>query len=288
MRDDFVALILSHGRPDRVETYKTLRGAGYTGPIRILVDDEDETVDEYRERYPGEVVVFSKSEIEPTFDTGDNFVHRRGVIIYARNVAKKIAEELGFRYFIQLDDDYGQWYYRYDRDLNYGSFRIRKTMDDLLESLVEFLATTPTRTICLSQGGDHIGGRKRKIGMKRKAMNTFVCDVQRPFDFFGRINEDVNTYVTDGRRGELFLTIENAQVNQLATQSNAAGMTEVYLEGGTYLKTFYSVLYAPSAVKVSTLQDPRSPHVRIHHAINWNATAPKIVRESVRKTRRPR
>lgn len=284
MRDDFVALILSHGRSDRVATYKTLRGAGYTGPIRIVVDDEDETVDEYHRRYPGEVVVFSKEDAAKLFDVGDNQTSRRGVV-YARNACWKLAKELGFRYFIQLDDDYGSWFYRYDRDLNYGSFRIRSSMDDLFESMVRFLETTSSRTICMSQGGDHIGGKKKKIGLKRKAMNTFVCDVERPIEFVGRINEDTNAYTIGGLRGDLFFTIENAQVNQLATQSNDRGLTDLYLDLGTYAKTFYTVLYAPACCKVSTLSDPRSPHLRIHHLINWNATAPKIVRESVRKPR---
>ncbi|HHV0077680.1 hypothetical protein [Escherichia coli] len=30
MRDDFCAFILTHGRPDKVLTYRTLRRAGYT------------------------------------------------------------------------------------------------------------------------------------------------------------------------------------------------------------------------------------------------------------------
>ena len=284
MRDDFVAIILSHGRADRVETYKTLRSAGYTGPIRIVVDDEDNSLDEYQEKYPGEVLVFSKKEISKTFDVGDS---RRDFssVIYARNAAPSLVKSLGYKYFIELDDDYSSWFYRYDRDLNYGSFRIRRTMDDLFEAMIEFLESTPTKTICMSQGGDHIGGRKKKIGLKRKAMNTFVCDVDRPYQFVGRMNDDVNTYVVEGLRGGLCFTIENAQVNQLATQSNAGGLTEMYLDSGTYVKSFYSVLYAPAAVKISTLQDPRSPHVRIHHAINWNAVAPKIVRASIRKSR---
>ncbi|EFC6976332.1 hypothetical protein DFZ72_21860 [Escherichia coli] len=39
MRDDFCAFILTHGRPDKVLTYRTLRRAGYTGKIFIVVDD---------------------------------------------------------------------------------------------------------------------------------------------------------------------------------------------------------------------------------------------------------
>lgn len=34
------------------------------------------------------------------------------------------------------------------------------------------------------------------------------------------------------------------------------------------------------------LGDHRSPHYRIHHKIDWNATAPKILREQWRKTAR--
>ena len=42
MMDNFVALILSHGRPDRVYTYKSLQKAGYTGPVYIVIDNEDD------------------------------------------------------------------------------------------------------------------------------------------------------------------------------------------------------------------------------------------------------
>ena len=286
MRDDFAAFILTHGRPNSVHTYKSLRSSGYTGRIFLVVDDEDKTVDEYRELYGDEVLQFSKAEIEKTFDTGDNFKDKRGVIVYARNACFGLARKVGVRYFIQLDDDYCSWFYRYDRDMNYGSFRIKKTMDLLFESIVDFLSSTTAKTICLSQGGDHIGGRKKSIGLKRKAMNTFVCDVERPFKFMGRINEDVNTYTLEGLRGNIFLTVMNAQVNQLLSQSNEAGMTGVYLDGGTYLKTFYSVLYSPSCVKVDTLAGNYTPHRRIHHRVNWNAATPKILREEHRKASR--
>ena len=56
----------------------------------------------------------------------------------------------------------------------------------------------------IAQGGDFIGGAKSlnfRKGILRKAMNTFICDTERPFTFVGRINEDVNTYVTLGSRG---------------------------------------------------------------------------------------
>ena len=78
---------------------------------------------------------------------------------------------------------------------------------------------------------------------KRKAMNSFICDTEKPFQFVGRINEDANSYTCGQRKGLLFLTIMAAQLIQKQTQSNAGGMTDLYLDSGTYVKTFYSIMY---------------------------------------------
>lgn len=59
-------------------------------------------------------------------------------------------------------------------------------------------------------------------------------------------------------------------------------MTDVYLNRGTYVKSFYTVLFAPSAVKVSMMT---TKYERIHHLIDWNAAVPKIVPEKFRKPR---
>jgi hypothetical protein len=147
--------------------------------------------------------------------------------------------------------------------------------------LLNYFIGTPCLAIAMSQGGDFIGGSQKGNWpcLRRKCMNTIICAIDRPFEFFGRINEDVNTYVTLGRRGHLFFTVLPVKILQLITQSNAGGMAELYLDSGTYLKTFYSVMYSPSCVKVGTMGDPRGGQVRIHHKINWHHCAPKILRE---------
>lgn len=284
MRDDFCAFILTHGRPDRVHTYNTLLRAGYTGKVYIVIDDEDKTEHEYRKRFGDKVLQFSKSEIAKTFDEGDNFNDRRA-IIYARNACWDLARQVGVKYFIQLDDDYNSGFYiRFNSSLEYGNTpRIKKGLDELFGAMLDYYVSIPALSIALSQGGDHIGGNKERPGLKRKCMNSFICSVDRPFQFFGRINEDVNAYTTLARRGMLFFTVIQAQVNQLATQSNQGGMTETYVDGGTYIKSFYSVMYSPSCVQVGILGDTRSPHYRLHHKINWHHCAPKILRESHRK-----
>lgn len=286
MREDFCVLILTHGRPDRVFTARALETHGYTGKVFFVVDDEDKTLPAYRARYGDKVVTFSKAAIAERFDEGDNLRDRRS-IFYARNAAFDIAREVGCRYFIELDDDYSGFYYRFDAAGRYGAWKL-EPLDWLFSALCDFLAATPFASVAISQGGDHIGGAasKRVIGAKRKAMNSFVCDVERRFAFVGRINEDVNTYTAEQRRGVAFLSFMAAQVNQRATQSNAGGMTELYLDAGTYTKSFYSVMYAPSGVRLSVLGDPRvggTGYRRIHHEVDWNAVAPCIVRERYRK-----
>ena len=84
MRNDFCAFILSHGRSENVKTYGLLRKLGYTGPIYIVVDNEDSTVDKYIEIFGEEnVVVFNKPFISNTFDTCDNQDNRKAIVMHA-------------------------------------------------------------------------------------------------------------------------------------------------------------------------------------------------------------
>jgi len=285
MRDDFCAFILTHGRPDRVRTYATLQRAGYTGKVFIVIDDEDKAADEYRKRYGDKVLQFCKAGMDATLDTGDNFGGRTSTI-WPRNSFWDLARQVGCRYFIQLDDDYTDFSIRFNHSGDGCRIKITR-IDKVFESMVEFLINTPTVSIALAQTGELIGGTDQSGGncrkLRRKAMNSFVCDTTRPFMFFGRMNEDVNTYVTEGRRGHLFFTIMQAMLSQVQTQANAGGMSTLYLECGTYVKSFYTVMYAPSCAKIGTLGDFRSPRFRIHHRINWHNTAPKILREECKK-----
>ena len=281
-KNNFAALILTHGRPDRVITYSTLRRYGYTGKIIIVIDDQDKAMDSYLEKYGEDVAIFSKKEIAKTFDSADNFSNQ-GTIIYARNASFDIAEKLGYKYFIQLDDDYVKFDFRFDKALNYRP-KMAYNLDKVFDAFVKLIQKTNIKSICMSQGGDFIGGSESgfadKIKFKRKAMNSFVCSVDKKFTFFGRINEDVNTYTRLGNLGDIFLTTNQISLTQKQTQQNSGGMTGVYLTSGTYVKSFYSVMYMPSSVKISRIGNADR---RIHHKIKWKNTIPMILRESVKK-----
>lgn len=280
--DKFAVFILTHGRPDRVVTYRTLRKQGYTGDIYLIVDNEDATVDRYRENYGDKVIVFDKLAISKTFDTGDNFEDRRAVV-YARNACWDIARRLGLDYFLQLDDDYTKFNYKFTARL-VSTEKPINNLDAVFEAVLRYYKSANILTLALGQNGDVIGGVKsttlNKIYLKRKAMNSFFCSTGRPFQFVGRVNEDVNTYTSLGNRGGLIGTIFSAAIIQQETQSNTGGMTDLYLNEGTYIKSFYPVMYCPSFVKVYSMGHT---HKRLHHKIKWDRAVPKILNPDWRK-----
>lgn len=282
MRDDFGVFILSHGRPDTVASTITAlttggsRSGGYTGKWWIVLDTEDPTADQYADRWGRErILTFDKDEIAQTFDLADNG-GSRGVIIYARNASAELARNLNLTYYMQLDDDYTYFAHRYEHDgilsYTYG----RNQLDSVFEAFVEFLDASGALTVAFAQAGDFIGGVHGSFRrpVLRKAMNTFIARVDRPIRFVGRINEDVNTYVWRGMQGDLFLTSTDFAIDQKNTQTQGGGMTGAYLDGGTYNKSFYTVMFAPSCAKISTIG--MSSH-RVHHHITWNNAVPAIV-----------
>lgn len=279
---NFAVFILTHGRPLKVHTYNSLLKHGHTGDIYIIIDNEDTQAEAYKQTYGDKVIVFDKKTISETFDQGDNFEDRRA-IVYARNACFDIAKELGIKYFMQFDDDYTAFSYRFTSKGEY-LHRPIKNLDVIFDAMLYYYKTINVKSIAMAQSGDFLGGENGPYGkgkkIFRKCMNTFLCSTDRPFQFVGRINEDVNTYTNVQSRGNVFLTFSNLAINQLATQSNSGGMTELYLDSGTYIKSFYTVMYSPSCCKIVPMGET---HRRLHHRIKWKNAVPVILNESYKK-----
>lgn len=276
---DYAVIIPTHGRYDRVFTIDSLRKSGYTGEIYLLCDDEDKQLEQYKEKYRDKVLVFSKDDYAGKFDKMDNF-GSKACVVYARNAVWDFAKKIGLKYFIVCDDDYMALEYRITADGGYYAKKI-KNADGVFAAYVNFLKTSGVDTVCFAQGGDYIGGKdnsKVKNGFKvsRKMMNLYFFSADKPIEFKGTINEDLTSSVTEGQRGQIILTSLMNSVVQKETQTNAGGLTEIYLELGTYTKSFYSVMAAPSCVKIASMGDG---HLRIHHAVTWKNAVPKIIRE---------
>lgn len=287
MPDDLAALILTNRRPDNVRTYGALRKHGYSGPIVLVVDDEDPTLPDYLNRYGEEVQVFSRRRAAQLTDMADNFLDARDSVVVARNAAWGVAEQLGYRDFMVLDDDYSGFSHRYDGE-NVFRYCPIQNLDAVWSAMRRFFRATDLVTLAMMQGGDFLGGARgssvyvHKIMMARKAMNSFLCSTDRPFRFSGRTNEDVTAYCLLGAQGLLFGSVNQVDLGQARTQQQPGGMTDIYRQQGTYVKSFYTVLHCPSFVNVSMMN---SREVRIHHQVQWSYAVPKILPPELQKPR---
>jgi len=281
-------LILTHRRPDRQYTLQMLERQGYTGPVYLVVDDMDPTLGEYQDRYGEQVLVFSKADIRRTFDVGDN-LPGSAAVVFARNGARVLAEGLGLTHYVELDDDYQYMAFNYDpqgRAAHFDSSNL-PNLDRVFAAYFNALDAMPERVVSLAmaQTGDFIG---RVVGQPlyvrpniyRKAMNVFFHRLDRPYQFPGRINEDVNAYTYLAGLGTLHMTHPMMYVYQLRTQQNPGGMTVDYLDKGTWVKTAYSILRRPDAVRAQELGPVNR---RVHHRIDWERAVPRIVRETIKR-----
>lgn len=254
MRDDFCVFILCYGRPDNCDTLKTLLNSGYTGKYFLVLSNDDNSVAKYISNFGNDhIIIFDKNDIH--FDCMDTFGNKK-CVVYARNACFEIAKKIGVRYFLELDDDYTHIRFRYESKGKLST-RYCKDADELFTIMIDLLNSSDSiYSVALAQTGDYIGGLNSAMisGRSiRKCMNSFFCDVKKQFDFTGTFNEDVNTYTALQSKGPVFLTVQHASINQRDTQQTTGGMVDIYNEFGTYVKSFYSVICCPSAVKINMM-----------------------------------
>ena len=282
MENNFCIFIISHGRPNDIITLKTLNKAGSKLPYYIVIDNEDKTELEYYKNYGDKVLKFNKKEYSLKVDNFDNSGNLR-TTTHARNSCFDFAKQLGYEYFLVLDDDYTEFKMRINHKLEHptGRYLIIKNIDNMFFNTLEYYKNSNFTSICYSQGGDWFGGGTNfNKKPKRKAMNSFFCSINRPFQFISRLNEDVNTYMSLGNKENVFMTIPFIQIDQMQTQKTAGGMSEAYLNSGTYTKSFYTIMCRPDCTKINKMGRTNK---RFHHLINWTFANPVIINEKYKK-----
>lgn len=282
MNNDFCIFIISHGRPDGIETIKTLKLAGSQLPYFIVIDNEDNKAIRYYEKYGDVVKQFNKKYYASLVDNFDNSGNYR-TTTHARNACFDLAKKLGFKYFLVLDDDYTSFKFRINGKLLHPEScpNLTAGIDEIFLSVLKYFINGSFLSVCLSQGGDWFGGETNfNKKPKRKAMNSFFCSTDRRFNFISRLNEDVNTYMYLGHTGNVFLTIPFIQLDQKPTQLSSGGMSEAYINSGTYVKSFYTVMCRPDCTMINKMGRTEK---RFHHLIDWASAVPCIIDEKYKK-----
>jgi hypothetical protein len=171
-------------------------------------------------------------------------------------------------------------YYYFGHRGEHGAKKTKK-LDEVFKIFVTYLINTPIKALAFCQGGDHIGGYDHnKTPCKRKVMNSFICKTNSPFSFYGSMNDDVNMYVQNGLRGDIYLTYLRFQLDQKDSQSVDGGLSNLYKSYGTYVKSFYTVMLSPSSVNIKLMGESST---RLHHSINWKNQVPMILSEDFKK-----
>lgn len=294
---DFVVLIASYGRPEGLQkmTMTTFKDFLDKVDYRIMVSDDDKTLPKYLEMFGDKVYVFNKDKVlkDTNADTADA-LDIKSVIFFERNIEFMVAKELGYRYFMHLEDDYLSMRFKMMNKKSLPSCAMKiKDFDLICEHYFKILDSSPfLYSVCVAQGGDYIGGKSSdlvKQGYRFKGMNIYCFDTEKEFKLPGRINEDASAYYVNGKLGKLFLTPAMIQLTQLPTQNNQGGVSDIYKRFGTYLKTIYTVIQRPDAVKISTFTTSGSSKVhhadtrRIHHRSDNKVCFVKIISDKYAK-----
>lgn len=271
---DFAVFILTHGRAKSISTYRALRDGGYTGDTYIVIDNEDDQEELYREKFGDMVIQFDKRDYLEKTDLGDLDDDRR-IGVFARNFIQDEAKRLGYKFHLQLDDDVHGFTYRFPQD---GVLRALKCwhLDEVFSGMVQLMKDTPITSLSFALSAYNMGGVNGSIseGMTRKTMTTFLMRADDIQYFHMRMNDDITTSLINGMRGKLYYSYLPVEVEVDKTQVQSGGMTDIYQKNGTYRKSFYSVMCCPSCVKVSAMG---ITDYRIHHTIKWNNAVPKLL-----------
>lgn len=276
MRKDFAVFILSHGRADTITTYKALRDGGYTGRTYVVIDNEDDQEDLYRQKFGDDIIQFDKRDYLEKTDLGDLDTDRR-IGVFARNFIQDEAKRLGYKFHLQLDDDVHSFAYRFAQGKVLRALHCSH-LDEVFSGMVEYMKETPITSLSFALSAYNMGGVDGSIkeGMTRKTMTTFLMRADDIQYFHMRMNDDITTSLINGMRGKLYYSYLPIEVEVDKTQVKAGGMTDIYQKNGTYRKSFYSVMCCPSCVKVSAMG---ITDYRIHHTISWNNAVPKLLSE---------
>ena len=273
---DFAVFILSHGRADTISTYKALRDGGYTGRTYVVIDNEDDQEDLYRQKFGDDIIQFDKRDYLVKTDLGDLDTDRR-IGVFARNFIQDEAKRLGYKFHLQLDDDVHGFTYRFAQGKVLRALHCSH-LDEVFSGMVEYMKETPITSLSFALSAYNMGGVDGSIkdGMTRKTMTTFLMRADDVQYFHMRMNDDITTSLINGMRGKLYYSYLPIEVEVDKTQVKAGGMTDIYQKNGTYRKSFYSVMCCPSCVKVSAMG---ITDYRIHHTISWNNAVPKLISE---------
>lgn len=277
----FAVFITTHGRVDRVTTYGTLRRCGYTGKIYIVVDNEDEQLQRYLNRF-SDVLVFNK---QLQFNKCDKVIatQQKASVTYARNAVEAYAKHFMLDAFMVVDDDITGFRYRWVDGDSVRSLAVSNGMDDVLSLYAQYIidhniAVTSFAHMMFYISGTH--NLSKRITEQREISQLFIRNTKFEIDWIGVMRQDILTNMVTAKMGMIwwvlpFITYDAEPMNE--TGENLGGMKEAYDNISEFRRTFLGVIVSPFCIKVGCANE------RIKMSWNKESAYPLVVSSRYKK-----
>lgn len=244
----FAMFILTNGRPNHQYTLEFLRKS-FKGDVFILCDNEDKTLEEYKNNYGEQVLVFDKNEWVSKSDPMDNFQSKK-TVLYARNAVFQIAKDMGYDYFAMVDDDVTGLSFRYEKDGKLIGKPV-KDFDKVSSAILEAMDNTGTDFFSFGLDKIYIGGLANGQYQKKiidKVYCFVFCRTEQQHFYKGVMNEDEIHNILSMSVGTLVKTTTLIQIQTKPIgRDTVGGNAETYNENGyySYVRNFYPIIAFP-------------------------------------------
>ena len=251
MTKKFAVFILTHGRPHNQLTVKSLQDVGYTGEWYLVVDDQDDTFDEYVTEWGADrVIVFHKDHFIKHTDTGLS-VPVPKFAVFARNAIEFIAHSMGYKTFMMLDDDITKLRIRLPEGDSLKSFQINGQFDAIIESSVNYVLECDIACMGLGFCNLYIGGVEnfnKENPRQRLCAEAFIRNTSHPILWRLNMVEDLITSIDAAMRGEVWFQFLPIQCEIKMSEGVVdGGNSDVYRQLGMYRISFMPVIAYPSS-----------------------------------------
>ena len=283
MRDDFAIFICTHGRPDKQLTLNALRKCGYTGSVYLVLDDTDETIQQYIDNFDADMLlVFDKQHYIDTNDVGSlppNFK----TILYAKNAVEDMAQSMKLKGFVIADDDIYSFRIRLPKDEDHLSSFVITDIDGLLSAYCDFMFDGNFTAVGICGSVHFVAGRKvfesENIQKYRVPYNFIFRNADHKMEWVSSFGEDIITAMEYNKRGHKILDIPYFQYDTIppGRAIETGGMSDLYNSMSQFTLCCYDHIYNPSSIKLCVNRN------RWNAQILKNYVYPKIISQSYRK-----
>lgn len=270
---NFAIFIITHNRPDKQYTLKTLRDGGYTGLLYLVADDEDESVKQLILKNPLEsVLIFSKRKYEESSEVLLSGI--RASALFARNACEDFAKKLCLDAFAVMDDDITGLRYRWLEDNKIRSLSVQRGLDDVFELYASFILEHGIVTTSFAHVMFYVGGANNldeRISNLRDTYQIHIRNARHPIDWLAVINEDIITEIDSSKTGNIWWSLPFVVYDAEAMNDGSGGNKEYYEKVSAIKRALLATIVCPSCCSVGY------SHGKIRILQNKKASYPMII-----------